>query len=261
MKQRSAQLLRDVYGRRRGIIVVIGLAVLILLLVPDRPPSISTFSFLNTRTTTYDDVVQIVGRPDRDIGVEVPIFIYEMDDGSELMLQFNSLDKLQASYHYVPETNKCKRLLGKSLGNACGLNFKIEIVQGLLKPEDDVPIRLIFNNIGDEEIIINTRLAPNFHLAPEIYRDILFLIKASSRRDYVPYLLMQIPALQDDDFEVLSPGESLMREMNLEEYYDFSQVGDYTVRAIYLNVSDPGDERVAWKGLITSETVPIRIGE
>jgi hypothetical protein len=261
MKRRGVQLLGEVYDRHRGITIVIALVVVILFLVPDNPPSISNFSFLNTRTTTYDDVVQIVGMPDRDIGAEVPIFVYELDDGSELMLQFKSLDKLQASYRYVPETKECKRLLGKSLGNACGLHFKVEIAQDISKPGEDVSVRMIFNNIGDDDIVINTRLAPNHHIAPEIFRDILFKITASSGRDYVPYVLMQVRALQDDDFEILSPGKSLVREMNLEEYYDFSEISDYTVQAIYLNVSDPGDGRLAWKGLIESEPVRIRIGE
>ena len=145
----------------------------------------------------------------------------------------------------MPETKECKRLLGKSPGNACGLHFKVEIVEDILKPGEDVSIQMIFNNIGDEDIVINTRLVPNHHLAPEIFRDILFKIITSSRRDYVPYFLREDLALQDDDFEILSPGKSLMREMNLEEYYDFSQIGDYTVQAIYLNVSDPGDGRLA----------------
>jgi hypothetical protein len=97
-------------------------------------PSLSDFSFLDPGMT-YEEVVSRVGEPDRDVGSGVHLFVYDLDDGSELMLSFISLESLQAVYRYVPETDECKWLLGATVVHACTLEMNLKFDQ-LIVPEE-----------------------------------------------------------------------------------------------------------------------------
>ena len=74
-------------------------------------PVLANFDFLELGMS-YDEVVDKVGEADRDIGSGIFLMVYQLDDGTELILSFPSLDNLTAVHLYNPETDDCQRILG-----------------------------------------------------------------------------------------------------------------------------------------------------
>lgn len=69
------------------------------------------FNFL-TLGMSYDEIIAIVGEADRDIGSGVHLLIYNLNDGTEIMLSFVSLDDLLAVYRYDPKKAIREVILG-----------------------------------------------------------------------------------------------------------------------------------------------------
>ena len=74
-------------------------------------PILSDFEFLELGME-YDQVVTRVGEADRDIGSGVHLMVYELEDGTELVLSFPSLTSLTAAYLYDPESGYRELILG-----------------------------------------------------------------------------------------------------------------------------------------------------
>jgi len=73
-------------------------------------PVLSDFEFLELGME-YDQVVTRVGEADRDIGSGVHLMVYELEDGTELVLSFPSLTSLAAAYLYDPESGNQELIL------------------------------------------------------------------------------------------------------------------------------------------------------
>lgn len=73
--------------------------------------SFSDFGFL-TLGMSYDEINAIVGEADRDIGSGTHLLIYDLNDGTEMMLSFISLDDLLAVYRYDPKKDIREVILG-----------------------------------------------------------------------------------------------------------------------------------------------------
>jgi hypothetical protein len=71
----------------------------------------SDFEFLKLGMS-YAEVVENIGESDRDIGSGVHLFVYELSDGTEVLLSFVSLDALQAVYRYDPQKDTRVLILG-----------------------------------------------------------------------------------------------------------------------------------------------------
>jgi hypothetical protein len=74
-------------------------------------PVLSDFEFLELGME-YDQVVKRVGEADRDIGSGVHLMVYELEDGTEIVLSFPSLTSLAAAYVYDPESGNGELILG-----------------------------------------------------------------------------------------------------------------------------------------------------
>lgn len=71
----------------------------------------SDFEFLKLGMS-YDVVIANVGEADRDSGSGVHLLVYELTDGTEMLLSFVSLDDLQAVYRYDPQEETREVILG-----------------------------------------------------------------------------------------------------------------------------------------------------
>lgn len=69
------------------------------------------FNFL-TLGMSYDEIIAIVGEADRDTGSGVHLLVYDLNDGTEMMLSFVSLDDLLAAYRYDPKKDIREVILG-----------------------------------------------------------------------------------------------------------------------------------------------------
>ncbi len=74
-------------------------------------PTLSDFDFLQIGMG-YEEVVTRVGDSDRDAGSGTHLMVYELDDGTEIVLSFPSLSSLAAVHHYDPETGERELILG-----------------------------------------------------------------------------------------------------------------------------------------------------
>lgn len=63
----------------------------------DHDRTLDDFSFLKPEMS-YEDIVAQVGKPDRDVGSGVYLFQYDLIDGTHVMLQFITLDKLTGAW-------------------------------------------------------------------------------------------------------------------------------------------------------------------
>lgn len=77
----------------------------------NRDLSLSDFDFLRIGMS-YPEVVAEVGEANRDVGSGIHLMVYELQDGTELMLSFPSLDGLAAVFLYNPETDTREPILG-----------------------------------------------------------------------------------------------------------------------------------------------------
>ena len=71
----------------------------------------SDFDFLRLRMS-YQEVVARVGEADRDVGSGIHIMVYDLSDGTQLMLSFASLDNLMAVHLYDPDRDTRELILG-----------------------------------------------------------------------------------------------------------------------------------------------------
>lgn len=71
----------------------------------------SDFDFLQLGMR-YQEVIDQVGEADRDVGSGVHLMVYELSDGTEMMLSFPSLDSLAAVFLYDPESDTREQILG-----------------------------------------------------------------------------------------------------------------------------------------------------
>jgi hypothetical protein len=74
-------------------------------------PELADFDFLELGMS-YDEIVSRVGEADRDIGSGVHLMVYELADGTEIVLSFPSLASLAAVHSYDPETDERELILG-----------------------------------------------------------------------------------------------------------------------------------------------------
>jgi len=140
------------------------------------------------------------------------------------------------------------------------LMLMLELDKSTYQSDEPITGTLTLRNTGESEVLVNGRMAPNEQTAPERLRDIVFSIRGPAGEFLIPKILINMRAPRDTDFVMLTPGDSIEKEIGLDEIYAFAQPGTYSVQAIYLNVSDP-EVSVAWKGQLSSDVVTFRLEE
>ena len=113
--------------------------------------------------------------------------------------------------------------------------------------------RLRLKNSGEEPLLVNSRLAINKPFAPELFREVYFILTNPSGESVEFSAKINVGEPQSKDFRNLAPGETADRAFELDLFYGLEQPGEYSVQAVYSNQSDPGDGRQAWKGKLESD--------
>lgn len=109
-------------------------------------------------------------------------------------------------------------------------------------------------NTGDKDVIIHNRMALNSPNAPELVRDITYIIMGPTG-ERVPFLArVSVRPTNTDDFIVLSPGETIEQSYNIDEFYYIRDIGSYTIFAVYQNMLDSDNNIPIWKGELTSNS-------
>lgn len=134
---------------------------------------------------------------------------------------------------------------------------------------DPVIATVKLENIGSVPIIINSRMLAGLPFMPPQTCEIVFDVLDPSGKSYWPSVNLDPGGLYNTDFVELKPGDSIEEEIHLDSYgYVFTKVGIYMVVAKYQNAIDPKDanslkdvedNRIAWKGIINSAQLQLKI--
>lgn len=112
--------------------------------------------------------------------------------------------------------------------------------------------KLILKNVGEDAVVVNSRLAINKAFAPALFREVSLVVTDPSGATAEFASKVNIGEPKKNDFKELAPGELAERAFDIDLYYVLEQPGDYSVQAVYNNQADPGDGRMAWKGELKS---------
>lgn len=119
--------------------------------------------------------------------------------------------------------------------------------------------KMAIRNTASTPLVVNRRLAPNSIFAPSPFREVSFVVRDASQAELEFGPRINRGAPKPADFQQLMPGETLVREYPLREYFALDKPGQYSVQAVYQNQSDPGSGTEAWKGEIKSNVVSFRL--
>ena len=139
------------------------------------------------------------------------------------------------------------------------LTLILELERETYQSGDAIPVMLVLTNLGHENLLVNSRMAPNHPHAPDSQRDIVFVITSPSGQKMQLNKFINMRAPKEDDFIILAAGETVERSINLEQIFSFVETGEYSIQAIYQNKADPGTDESAWKGEISSEKVTFTV--
>ena len=120
---------------------------------------------------------------------------------------------------------------------------------------DPILGKVAIRNIASTPLVVNGRLAPHSIFAPRPFREVSFVVTdpLHAEVEFGPRINRGYP--RPEDFQQLMPGETLVREYSLREYFALDKPGQYSVQAVYQNQSDPGSGTEAWKGESKSKVV------
>jgi hypothetical protein len=143
--------------------------------------------------------------------------------------------------------------------NESDLSLALELDKDVYEKKEAILAVLSLVNQGESEFVINSRMAVNNSLTPEIVRDLEFIIMSPSGQKAELKVKVNVVPLGDDDFTPLQPGSSIQMEYDLEDFYLLNETGAYSVFAIYENQFDPNNNYSAWKGQIESNKLQFEI--
>jgi len=120
-----------------------------------------------------------------------------------------------------------------------------------------VEVTVIVTNLFDAPLLMNSRMLVNH---PLLKGEVSFRIIGPDGKKIEIQRLITPLSLRDDDFEVLTRGQSMQRSIDLGDLFGLKQKGIYKVQVSYHNEVDhiAGSQR-AWKGIVWSEPVDIQL--
>lgn len=118
---------------------------------------------------------------------------------------------------------------------------------------------LFLRNATNESLLVNKRMAVNLPSAPDAVREVSFLISGPSGQELPLNARINVRLPTEDDFSILSPGQTVQQTRELQSLYSFEESGQYSIYAVYQNMEDPPSGAEAWKGEITSNLVILTV--
>jgi hypothetical protein len=100
---------------------------------------------------------------------------------------------------------------------------------------EPVTLTVALLNTGDEPIGVNARMLFNHETAPPGYGEIFVRIAGPPAYENLTRFTIRAGQPRDDDFQVLQPGERVVRTYELRRYQSLHLPGEYRVRVLYRN--------------------------
>jgi hypothetical protein len=148
-----------------------------------------------------------------------------------------------------------------SADSESGLTMSLALEHNTYQFGQPISATLTLENTSSTPLLFQARMVLNMRqLCPTESCDLFFVISDPMGKELEFQWLARVRSIEQNDFEEISPGEQRQFQVNLPYYYaSFDKPGQYTVRAVYGNQTDPGDGRSAWKGKLTSKAVTFTI--
>lgn len=122
---------------------------------------------------------------------------------------------------------------------------------------DSVEVTIIVTNLFPNALLFNSRMLVNH---PRLQGEIAFKILDAAGNPLEIQTLVTPLTIRQDDFVMLSRGESVQRTVDLADIFGMRQRGSYKVQAYYHNDVDYVAEGTrAWKGRVWSEAIDIEL--
>ncbi len=120
-----------------------------------------------------------------------------------------------------------------------------------------VEVTIIVTNLFDEPLLMNSRMLVNH---PRLEGELSFhIVDPSGHRIQFKRFVTPL-SLRDDDFVLLTRGESIQRTVDLADLFGITQKGVYKIQASYHNeVDHSGQTGHAWKGVVISEPIELKL--
>ena len=120
-----------------------------------------------------------------------------------------------------------------------------------------VDVTVIVTNLFDEPLLMNSRMLVNH---ARLQGEISFHITdASGKRAEIRRFVTPL-SIRDNDFVLLSHGESIQRTVDLADLFGIMQKGTYKIQASYHNeVYHSNASGHAWKGYVISDPIELTL--
>lgn len=131
------------------------------------------------------------------------------------------------------------------------------------KRGEPIIISVTMTNTGTHPVWVNTRCYLAAAEVPVDRREVVLEITLPSGEPLQSTYTHVAGFPKSDDFQVLEPGEEFVsnEKRHLEGYFRLTEVGDYTVVAVYQNVYGQEIGLETFKGPVSSEPVSFTISE
>ncbi len=139
------------------------------------------------------------------------------------------------------------------------LMLTLKLDQSVYTETEAIHAILSLSNSGQEELVVNSRMAANNSVAPELVRDLEFVIVSPSGQKAEFKVKVNVSPLGNDDFTTLAAASSVQANYDLVTFYSLNETGNYSIYAVYENQLNPTDGRNAWKGRIESNKIEFEI--
>jgi hypothetical protein len=145
------------------------------------------------------------------------------------------------------------------------LKLTLQFEKPTYHPGESVIAIITLENVGNETVLVNSRMSVNLPFESSPIREIAFDVTTPSGENYWPDVNISPSFFEIRYFIELRPGETFESTVYLSSYsYKFTESGVYKVVANYQNYVDPSyvdpeDDRVAWKGELNSNEILLTI--
>jgi len=119
---------------------------------------------------------------------------------------------------------------------------------------------VVLTNEGGSELLVNARLLAVPEAYPETIGEIVFSIDGPSDSINLKVFNVNAGRAKPEDFARLKPGETIVKNFDLNNYFRFTDPGLYKASVFYRNVIDLSYEGMeSWKGELSSNVEDFEI--
>ena len=137
------------------------------------------------------------------------------------------------------------------------LKLEISASKDRYQVGEEILVKVYLFNLNDDPITVNTRLGIN---RPDFPGEISFKVIDPSGNPIAFMARVNIGTPESEHFSTIIPGNFIGKEYDLDFYFPFDDLGQYSITATYQNKWS-GDHvgLEAWVGTLPSNTISLHV--